>query len=195
MNAPTIELKKFHYAAFASEDSSCYDAEVWVNGKRAFTAHNSGTGGPDDYRPIYIRTEPSTSPVKSGEGTYDHASKEAAMKILEEYAASLPAEKVDWGNGTFFDHQPDVESLIGDALAAKLVEKEVNKAMKCITNKTKLTFVDGEKVHFLFYKPLRSMTDAEMERGIAKIKAQHPNSNVLNDRPESVARAILSKLI
>lgn len=47
-----IELKNVKYAAFASHETNCFSATVYVDGKKAFFAENQGFGGPDNYTPI-----------------------------------------------------------------------------------------------------------------------------------------------
>ncbi len=40
-----IELRNIKYAAFASEETSCFEATVYVDGKKVGEAHNDGHGG------------------------------------------------------------------------------------------------------------------------------------------------------
>lgn len=40
-----IELKNVKYAAFASEETSCFSAVVYIDGVKSLTAENSGKGG------------------------------------------------------------------------------------------------------------------------------------------------------
>lgn len=53
---PKIEIKNVKYAAFASEETHCFSAVVYIDGKRAFGVKNDGHGGCDDYYPIDART-------------------------------------------------------------------------------------------------------------------------------------------
>jgi len=46
-----IELKNVKYAAFASQETSCFSASVCVDGKRTGTVSNSGFGGANQYYP------------------------------------------------------------------------------------------------------------------------------------------------
>lgn len=46
---PKIILKNLKYAAFASEETSCFSATVYCDGKRLCTARNDGHGGCDSY--------------------------------------------------------------------------------------------------------------------------------------------------
>jgi len=42
-----IELKNINYAEFASEETNCYSASLYVDGKRLGVVRNDGHGGPD----------------------------------------------------------------------------------------------------------------------------------------------------
>lgn len=44
-----IELKNIQYAAFASEETACYSASLYVDGKKIGTVSNDGHGGPDRF--------------------------------------------------------------------------------------------------------------------------------------------------
>ncbi len=44
-----IELKNVHYAAFASEETSCYSASLYVDGTKIGTVSNDGHGGCDSF--------------------------------------------------------------------------------------------------------------------------------------------------
>ena len=45
-----IELKAIQYAAFSSEETSCYNANLYVDGRKIGTVGNDGHGGPDHFR-------------------------------------------------------------------------------------------------------------------------------------------------
>lgn len=47
-----IEIKNVKHSEFASHETHCFEATVYVDGKRAFIAHNEGFGGPNSYSPI-----------------------------------------------------------------------------------------------------------------------------------------------
>ena len=51
-----IELKNFKYSEFMSQETYAFETTVWVDGKRAFTAENSGQGGSDYYLPVKGQT-------------------------------------------------------------------------------------------------------------------------------------------
>jgi hypothetical protein len=46
-----IELRKVKHASFASRETDCFSAEVWINGERAGEVRNDGNGGCNVYTP------------------------------------------------------------------------------------------------------------------------------------------------
>jgi hypothetical protein len=42
-----VELKNVKYSAFASQETHCFEATVYIDGKRVGTVSNEGYGGPD----------------------------------------------------------------------------------------------------------------------------------------------------
>jgi len=44
-----IQLKNVKHAGFSSEETHCYSASIWVDGKRIGTVENDGHGGPDRF--------------------------------------------------------------------------------------------------------------------------------------------------
>jgi len=46
-----IELKNVKHAAFASHETNCFEATVYIDGKRAGTVSNEGYGGCNSYHP------------------------------------------------------------------------------------------------------------------------------------------------
>ncbi|CAB4130472.1 hypothetical protein UFOVP119_96 [uncultured Caudovirales phage] len=46
-----ITLKNIKRAAFASEETECFEATIYIDGVRAGTVSNEGHGGPNNYSP------------------------------------------------------------------------------------------------------------------------------------------------
>ena len=44
-----IELKNIKYASFASEETACYEASLYIDGKKIGVVSNEGHGGPDSF--------------------------------------------------------------------------------------------------------------------------------------------------
>lgn len=46
-----IELKNIKHAGFASQETDCFNATVYIDGEKAGTVSNEGHGGPNHYNP------------------------------------------------------------------------------------------------------------------------------------------------
>lgn len=44
-----IEIKNISYSERMSEETSCFSADLWVDGKKIGVISNRGTGGCDDF--------------------------------------------------------------------------------------------------------------------------------------------------
>ncbi len=106
MNAPfrstRVALRGIKYAAFASHETSCFTATVYIDGKKAGTVENDGQGGSDMFYPHTL------------------------SKALDEIAtAEMQAE-------TFHGMtiEPNGEMLCEELLIAWLTERDLRKAMK-----------------------------------------------------------------
>lgn len=96
-----IELRKVKYAAFASQETPCFEAEVWIDGKNAGRVSNEGHGGPDLFR------SPDTE------------------RRLNEHAKTLPPyvfgdSKLDMG----------AELIVGGLLGDWLLARDLKRALK-----------------------------------------------------------------
>lgn len=99
-----IELKNIKHAEFASEETNCFQASVYIDGKRAGTVENDGRGGCNTYHPYQIE------------------------EAINAYAETLPAKKMQVGDQEF-DLQPDADILIGDLLVQHLLAKDLKRAL------------------------------------------------------------------
>jgi hypothetical protein len=52
-----LQLRAIEYADFASEETNCFMAEVWINGEKKGVVKNDGHGGEDAYFPWTLETE------------------------------------------------------------------------------------------------------------------------------------------
>lgn len=95
-----IELRNVKYSAFASEETHCFRADIWIDGTKAGTAENQGHGGPTMIHP------------------------RALHERLDAYGATLPTISA-YG----MEIQPDGEILIGDLVNDWLIERDVRRAM------------------------------------------------------------------
>jgi len=110
-----ITLKNIKHAAFASQETHCFEATVYLDGKRFCTVENDGRGGCDDFRPL-----------KGGKNSDLYAK-------IKEIDAELGKEMI---KGDGFEVQNCIEIVIGNLVNNWLQEKEVKKILR------KIAYVD-----------------------------------------------------
>ena len=98
-----IELKAIRYAAFSSQETNCYSANLYVDGRKIGTVGNDGHGGPDHFRG-------------------DHAAFAAADAWCK---ANLPKWEM---NGRFFE--TDLEMRCGELVDAWIIARDLKTAMR-----------------------------------------------------------------
>lgn len=99
-----IELKSIKYAAFASEETNCYSAALYVNGKKVGTVGNEGRGGADTF----------------------HGDHTAFQRADEWCKANLPK----WAGYGGSMHDTDLEIHCADLLAAHLASRDLKRILK-----------------------------------------------------------------
>ena len=98
-----VDVKNVKINNTMSEETLCFSASLYLDGKRVGTVANRGTGGPHEYQ----------VPQK-------------VMNAFAEYAAKLPNRKIVFDSGAFLDVPVDIDLLVDDAVR----EYEQNKLMK-----------------------------------------------------------------
>lgn len=101
-----IELKKIQFSERMSEETNCFIADLYINGKNAGEAKNEGCGGPTSYY----------SNSREGQKLIEEA---------EEYCKSLP--KVKYGD---MEWDQSLEGIIDELLENYLKLKEEKKRLK-----------------------------------------------------------------
>ena len=95
-----IELKNVKYSDFASHDTHCFEASVYIDGKRAGIVSNDGQGGSNNY------------------------DSRALVEALKEHAKTLP--KLRYEEHEF---EQDADTLIGNLLMDHLYAKDLKRAL------------------------------------------------------------------
>ena len=98
-----IELKNIKYASFASHETKCYSASIYVDGKKAGTVDNQGYGGADNI----------------------HWNDSVFGQSVEDWAASQPKIKTEYGEMTY-----DLELLFGQLVDQWLLSKDLTRNLK-----------------------------------------------------------------
>lgn len=99
-----IELKNVKYAAFASEETACFEASIWVDGKKAGSVRNDGHGGPNWIQPMPL---------------YD---------LIDTFAKTLPPMRLKLA-GKVHEMAHDADSYVSTMLEDYLQEKELRKLL------------------------------------------------------------------
>lgn len=95
-----VELRNVKYSAFASEETHCFEATVYVDGKKAGTAHNEGHGGPTSFHPHSLQ------------------------QTLDAYGKTFPA---DTSHGITIDI--DGEIIVGELVNDWLLAKDLKRTL------------------------------------------------------------------
>lgn len=95
--APRIELKNIKHSEFASQETHCYQATLYIDGKKVGMVGNEGHGGPDFFYPD----------AKSDRAIFDAAEAEVAKE-----------------NCPGYDFPNSIEIICGDLVNEWLVTKD-----------------------------------------------------------------------
>lgn len=107
-----IELKNIKHSEFASHETNCYEATIYINGKREGLVSNDGHGGCDHVTPWQLAQE------------------------IDAYAKTLPPIVCEWNDPTTgkpFVMEQTHETIFGDLLTNWLIDKDLKRLMKTKT--------------------------------------------------------------
>ena len=157
-----IEPKNIKYAAFASEETHCYEATLYVNGKRFAHVSNDGHGGCDRQEPI----------------------KPYTYKDLAQLKKTIAKEYPKWGS-EFHDgveYDMDLEILCGKLMNNWHIDKEIKQTLKKIAF---IKSVDDTDIY-----PQGNIAQAKKFGGQIreKILQNYPKAIILNDLPMDEVR-------
>jgi len=105
-----FELKNIKFYESMSEETNCFQADLFINGKKIAYVKNTGQGGCTDY------------------GVHDFKLQNV-LRVAELYCLSLPKEKIE-GMMSDFEFQPTLESRIDDLFEQWLKSKGDKKFVK-----------------------------------------------------------------
>jgi hypothetical protein len=162
-NKPKLQLKNIKYSEFASHETYCFDATLYVDGKKFAHVGNEGYGGCNDCHMI--------APF-----TYDDY-----KKIDDLIKANYPEKKYSFCDDTY---RQDIESVVNDLMDEWLTDKDIKRALKkiCFIKDS----VHGNKKNQVLYFMGNTKTDKEKAR--RAVFAKYPNALILNDLPMDEVR-------
>ena len=103
-----IELKNIKYSEFASHETSCYEATIYIDGKKAGIVENDGRGGCDHVTPWQLAND------------------------IDAYAKTLPKTVCSFNDpdtGELAEMEQTHETIFGDILTDWLHAKDLKRAM------------------------------------------------------------------
>jgi hypothetical protein len=107
-----IELKNIKYSEFASHETSCYEATIYIDGKKSGIVENDGRGGCDNVVPWQLAQE------------------------IDAYAKTLPpvvSKWIDPDTGKPAEMEQTHETIFGDIMTDWLHAKDLKRAMsRCV---------------------------------------------------------------
>lgn len=120
-----IQLKNIKYSAFASQETSCYMATIYIDGVKVGTVENDGNGGCDFVHP------------------------QSVADRIDEYAKTLPKKVCAWNDPVTDEpmlleqsHETIFSDLIDQYLQLKSLKRQC--AKKTLFRKCGETYADGE---------------------------------------------------
>ena len=111
-----IELKALKYSDFASQETHCFQANIYIDGKKAGWADNDGRGGMTSIHPHQLYSE------------------------IKLHTDKIPPRIVKYGD-TEMELETSPDSYIDELVTLALHEKDLKRAMK-----TRILFTRGNQV-------------------------------------------------
>ena len=156
-----IELRRVSYSATLSQETSAFTADIWVDGNKAGSAENHGTGGCTNIHP------------------------HALQQRLDEHGKTLP--QVDIGSmsgGAPSLSAQDGEWIVGRLLDDWILLRDLRKRLK-----SRVLYTRSDKPGIFTTKVLQLGQQTQI-LGSADIKAKWNVATFLNSLPEAEALAL-----
>ena len=153
-----IELKKISFNERMSEETNCFVADLYINGKKVGYVKNEGCGGCTDYHG-YTKED------------------NLIIREAEAYCKTLPRVRVEEYD---FDYQPTLESMIDEEFEKYLKEKEGKKMQKLFTTAIVIGVPNGNSYRYTKFKvPLSKLSETQLTFYVAKIVSECKDKEVL----------------
>jgi len=155
-----ITLKNIKHSEFASHETHCFEASIYIDGKRRATVSNCGQGGCND----------------------EHWDDRTVMDAVYDYVKTLPPVDVEWGDGTMpqsFD--TIIGELVNDWLVTKDIKRELRKGLVVFDS-------DCERGSFLVFNHQMFKTNPQgMFDSLKRLKRIEDDAICFNVLPIEVA--------
>jgi hypothetical protein len=163
-----LELKNIKHAAFASEETHCFEAVLYLDGQPVAHISNEGRGGSDHVVPH----------ERAPKGFWRNWRE--TMEAIDAHFANLPKSKLDLGDGRIVDIDQSLEIWTSEQINEWLARKDFKRRMKA---KILAKFADG----IYGWKKAPAL-----DKQIALIKQKYAADNItiLNELDDEAAFAI-----
>jgi len=151
-----ITLKNLQHATFASQETHCFNATIYLDDERAFKVSNEGSGHPNEYFPYQRQNE------RDFQDYYRFVGEAARDWVEETNPEFYEMIKDDDNDGASIDFV--ITELINDHLLLKHMRD---------TMKRKVVFLDRGKVYTISERPTPDKIDY--------LRRQHPRWMLFND--------------
>jgi hypothetical protein len=154
-----IELKNLKYSEFASQETYCFEASVYIDGKKAGIVSNQGCGGSHSYHPntLYQILKAEADKLPTHEWRFNeevlHIAPDADTVISELVTQALQAKDLKSGmrrrilfvgdNGEIFE----TKSVEAAVLAAQLKRADIYERLKTKTILNLLPFPEALSIY------------------------------------------------
>lgn len=166
MEKPKIELKSVKYCAFASEETMCFEATMYVDGKRFCRVRNEGHGGADMY-----------DKINGGHtGNLWDAVTELDKRIRATYPSVTFTEDVHGWDG---EMEQSLECLCAELVNRHVTMRDLKNAMR-----HKWLFIKEPGGSIFECRRAKGQVAETMQEVIEKF---HPRARLLNAMPEQEA--------
>ena len=170
-NGDVIEMKAIKHSEFASEETHCYQAKIYLNGKAWIEVDNEGRGGADRQSPIDIKQA----------GRWDKI-KDINERLKVEHAPEIYKYEGERGIETH-TMQIDLENWCGVQLEKFLTSRDLKRLMR-----TKLIFVKTDGTVHSSVTP----DTAELQRANESFLKTYPKGILFNALPfEDAVKAFM----
>ena len=159
MQIKTLEVKNISHYARGSEETPCYNATVYINGKRAIEVSNDGHGGMDR------------------QDTYPNIEERCLVQQANEWCIKKYGKKthkyMSNGEEKSFEIEMDLEHVCQDALYDWLDKKTLKKDLNA-------KFLCQEDKELFAYKKPKGYDEDEFK---SVLRNRHPKATCLNFIP------------
>jgi len=163
-----IQLKNIKYAAFASEETHCYEASVYFDGKKVGTVSNDGHGG----------------------GDYEYPTDKAAWAKLNAYIKTLPETVTTMPDhkdpSKFFSYAESLEGVCHELVNEFLIARDLKRAL---SKKVLFQKIGNDSLFETKAAPKGRLSD-----WIDQIAAREDTAEVLNLLPIEKALEIYAEI-